>query len=134
MIVLSMRNRKKSTSEQEKDDSEDCPNYLPKVHFIGEVSGNIVFQGKPLFESISVYIRYAQLFMTHTLKSMGSLAFPSIVYIVSFSISKRESHILLWRGRRVGQQQEGSEHTGGIQHVCISCFIVRAVILVTDSD
>lgn len=58
--------------------------YLSEVHFIGEVPGNIVTPGKPLFESINskVFVRYVKLIMIHTLKSIGSLAFPSVICIL----------------------------------------------------
>lgn len=50
---------------------------------MGEVPGNIVTHRKLLLESISfkVFVRYMKLFMIHTLKSIGSLAFPSVICI-----------------------------------------------------
>lgn len=69
---------------------------------MGEVPGNIGIHGKPVFESISskVYVQYMQLFMTETLKSIGSIAFLSIVYILFNLVdTSRENHILLCRER-----------------------------------
>lgn len=67
-----------------------------------EVPGTMVIYGKSVFErnSSKVYVQYMQLFMTDTLKSIGSIAFPSVVYIL-FHLADlgRESLILLGRER-----------------------------------
>lgn len=85
--------------------SEHWLDYLNEVPFAGEVPGNTVIHGKPLFESVSskAYVRYVKLFMVHTLKSIGFLGFPSIICILfNLAVSHVvENHILLWRGRPV---------------------------------
>lgn len=119
MTMLFMRKRGKKLKWIGKRWPEDWLSYLKEVYLI-EVPGAMVIYGKSVFERISskVYVQYMQLFTTDTLRSIGSIAFPSIVYILfHLADSGRESLKISGEGEiYVGQQQDNSEGIVGIQH------------------